>query len=449
MGDLAKALAAKQEARAFGNRAWHQAASSTGAIAQDLVAAQIGLYRPNDVVARELPTLIRRVQWGVDNLAWIARAADVLAQNWIGWGWESVIQTPDGRADDRLTARWQAWQAGPVDVTSGASFGVLQTLVAHAIFTTGEAVIERTADGLHVWGGDWIDPLALDQDKRIVCGVEFDPRGREVALHVADPSAGSTSLRQLRGSTERRRIERANYVRARRVMPSMQVRTAPSIHRALPDALQLSQIERFVAARTKVAAAASWFLKPPPSFAVSTAPVLPSEMEAGSALTLPAGWDMTVPELPTAEPLSAVAQYLTRKIAAVADITYAALTGDLSEASFSSERMGWIEMQRGISLMQWQVLEPAFSQVARWWMSAQGVDPTSRLVEWTPPRREIVDPSREIGAAVQAIDRGLISVPEWHAQHGYRTDVVLRQRAEYARKAAELGLDGAAASVAE
>jgi capsid protein len=120
-----------------------------------------------------------------------------------------------------------------------------------------------------------------------------------------------------------------------------------------------------------------------------------------------------------------------RRIAAGLGLSYEALTGDLSETNFSSGRMGWLEMQRTIEHSRWHVHIPQFCDgIAAWWAERAvqaGIDARETTWRWTPPRREVVDPSREYPAMRDAMRAGIFALPEVHRSLGYETADVLAE----------------------
>ena len=52
----------------------------------------------------------------------------------------------------------------------------------------------------------------------------------------------------------------------------------------------------------------------------------------------------------------------------------------------------------------------------------EGIQP-----QWTPPRRELIDPDKEIGATIKAVRSGLMSLSEAIREYGYDPEEVLRE----------------------
>lgn len=79
--------------------------------------------------------------------------------------------------------------------------------------------------------------------------------------------------------------------------------------------------------------------------------------------------------------------------------------------------MGWLHFARRVDVWQWRMLIPQLCVgVWRWFMEAQALLPGGVLedvkAEWTPPRREMVDPKSEIEAVKQRLRNGLVTWPD-------------------------------------
>lgn len=83
--------------------------------------------------------------------------------------------------------------------------------------------------------------------------------------------------------------------------------------------------------------------------------------------------------------------------------------------------------------MRVQVLE----RLGRWFFGAAGLagyDTTDAYIKWTYPRREMIDPTKEIPAMGKAIRLGLTSLARTHASLGYDSDEILGEIEESNKK---------------
>jgi capsid protein len=129
-------------------------------------------------------------------------------------------------------------------------------------------------------------------------------------------------------------------------------------------------------------------------------------------------------------------------------ITYAQLTGDMSQANFASNRMGLIEFRALIEQEQWLHLVPQVLQpIRKWWREAaalanvqlgdQGAD------AYTMPAKPQVDPLKDAMTAKETIRGGGMTLSEWLREKGTTLDAYIAERqAELAKlKEADLVLD--------
>jgi len=125
--------------------------------------------------------------------------------------------------------------------------------------------------------------------------------------------------------------------------------------------------------------------------------------------------------------------------------TYESLTSDLSEVNFSSARMGWIEANRNYDAWREGILIQQFlSHVVedfKMMMELRGT-PVSDQVKFQhiAPKREMIDPTKEIPATVAKIRAGLSNLPSEIAALGEDPDQVMDVWAKSQEQQEKLGL---------
>jgi lambda family phage portal protein len=173
---------------------------------------------------------------------------------------------------------------------------------------------------------------------------------------------------------------------------------------------------------------------------------LAETLEPGAIELLPPGRDIKFATPPSADGYSDYVKMLLHKIAAGYGITYEALTSDLSQVNYSSGRMGWLEFQRNIETWRWQILIPQMCDpIWRWFVEAAGAGrPQNPLADvsivWTPPRREMIDPTKEYPATRDAIRSGLKTWSEAVRELGEDPEAVLAELQADAQRLSELGI---------
>ena len=153
---------------------------------------------------------------------------------------------------------------------------------------------------------------------------------------------------------------------------------------------------------------------------------------------------MTFSNPPATEGYADYTKVSLRAVAAGLGVPYEALTGDLSKFDFFSGRMGWLECQRSLATWQWAIFIPQFcGAVATWMIEAlevAGQDVTGVTVRWTPPGREMINPSDEVTSSRDAIRVGGKTILQWARERGEDPDPFLAEAKADFEKLDALGL---------
>jgi len=132
-------------------------------------------------------------------------------------------------------------------------------------------------------------------------------------------------------------------------------------------------------------------------------------------------------------------------IAAGFRVPYSLMTGDLSQANFSSTRAGLNEFRRMVEQVQWQTVIPMFCEpIWRWFVLAaqtQGMLPDGEIpAEWGPPKFESVNPLQDVQADLLEVRAGFSTLPQQIARRGYDPAEIIAEWADFAAKADAAGL---------
>lgn len=111
-------------------------------------------------------------------------------------------------------------------------------------------------------------------------------------------------------------------------------------------------------------------------------------------------------------------------IAAGFRVPYSLMTGDLSQANFSSNRAGLNEFRRMVDQVQWQIIIPMFCErIWDWFCDAAfvaGLIETADVpVEWAPPKFESVNPKQDAETDLIEVRAGFASRSQMIAKRGY------------------------------
>jgi lambda family phage portal protein len=150
-------------------------------------------------------------------------------------------------------------------------------------------------------------------------------------------------------------------------------------------------------------------------------------LEPGIIEHLPPGRDVKFANPPGVEGYLDFSRVSLRAVGAgLLGLPYEVLTGDLSNVSFISGRLGRIGFNRSVSTIQWLTFIPQFCEgAARWFLDAAaliGENVEGVYFEWTTPRIEMTDPASEVPAIRDAIRSGQMNLSEAIRERGIDPD---------------------------
>lgn len=418
---------------------------------------------PRAEIAPAAAALRARARDLVRNNAYAERGVRALVANCIGTGLIPKIETPSKRLKARLDDAASRW----MDTVKCDADGLhdlygLQALAWRATVEGGEAFIRRrprTANfarshgaplQLQVLEAEFLDRTktgdTLSGDGRTIDGIEYDRYGRRLAYWLFD----SHPLDGVFAGSVSRRVDADDVIHLYRVdRPGQQSGVtwfAPVVVRFR----DFSDYQDAQLVRQKVAACFAVF----EINADETTPGLISSdaaqetnlesLSPGLYERLPPGRDIKFASPPPADDQGYVADQL-RAISAGLGVPYEVLTNDLSNVNFSSGRMGWLEFQRAISQYQQQLIIPRMlDRIGAWFVEGWGLynsAATDRVrVTWTPPRREMIDPSREVKPLREMFDLRMTSLSEIIRQTGRDPEAVFAEIAEEREVLERLGI---------
>lgn len=392
----------------------------------------------------------------VRNNPWAARAVQAIVSNTVGYGITAKIA-----GNDTFKAKWKAWADTKIcDADGRHDLYGLQALIMRTVAESGECLVRRRVrrleDGLPVpLQLQVIEPDYLDQSNTqtypsgayTVQGVQFSPFGKREGYWLYQDHPGDATMRSL----ESRFVPASEVAHICRIDRPGQVRGVPWGAPAMLTLRDLDDYEDAYLFRQKLAncqVGAIYDTREvgvdPLNLPAYTAPELGETMEPGRYDFLPAGKDIKFNTPPSAGDYGPFTRDVLLRVAAAYGITFQALTGDLSSVNFSSGRMGWLEMSRNIDAWRWQMLIPqGCAVIADWFVEMArmaGINTNGVSLEWTPPRREMIDPVKETAAFRDAVRAGQMPLSEVHRQMGEDSDQVLAEYADVNKKLDALGL---------
>jgi lambda family phage portal protein len=413
---------------------------------------------PNADIRTAWRLLTRRHQDLVDSNPWANRAVRVITNNWVGDG---IIGSPQG-GSRRYADAWNDWaDSVECDFNGKLNWYGLQALIARTTAVRGSCLIRRRFDlsmqdrglvglQLQVLEPDFLD-FSKDDGSRIKFGQQYDRDGRLEGYWIRQTHPGETEWNGVRISSEF--VPASEIIHTYEVNRPGQCIGVPFGSAVLLHLRDIDDITQAMLLKTKIAACFTAFVYSNEPSDLATTTALTETLEPGAIEILPDGKQISFSNPPQSPDYTSHQKHHLHAVAAAYGITFESLTGILSDVNFSSARMGWLEMHRNLAAWRWnisvpQVMDPVhrwFNEVAR---VAQIRGP--RKIIWTPPRRELVDPAKEIKALIEGVRAGFFSLSEIQRSLGYIPSEVMgeleKDIADARQKGLMLSVDGMAGS---
>lgn len=361
------------------------------------------------------------------NNPYASRGADAVVNNTIGTG--ILPQAKDTVRERLLIAHADSTEC---DADGKHDLYGLQRLAMRTVVVSGEVIIRRrwrkASDGLSVpFQMQVLEPDYLDHQKEgvtsagnvIVQGVEFDQLGRIRGYWLFNQHPGSMTAFQLK-RFQSKFVPAKDVIHMFRSDRPGQVRGVPWLAPVMVRLQDFSDYEHAQLVRQKIAACFAAFTRDMDDIEDVDADPNADEGEFLDEFTpgmiehLGPGKDITFANPPQTNDYEPYTRVSLRAVASTLGVTYEAITGDLTKTNFSSGRMGWLEMSRSIDVNRSGMFIPQFCRgYERWFEEAiqigLGRAASSKKWTWTAPRREMIDPTREIPAVIKEVRAGLRS----------------------------------------
>lgn len=353
-----------------------------------------------------------------------------------------------------LNSRWTAW-TDEADADGLGDAYALQALMVRRMIVDGEAfaLTMATAAGLRVRviAPEQVDAsltCLLANGGRIISGVEFDAAGVRVAYHIFKEQPGlglGVRLTPVRVPAE-------DVIHLFRQDFPGQVR---GLSWFAPVLMRLADLDEWHGAqltRQKVGALHTGFVTsmdagvPYPTEAQGDIAI--GGLEPGAMVVLPPGKDVRFSEPPAiSDEANAFGKITLHEIAAGLGLPYEVF-GDLSSVNYSSIRAGLVEWHRRIEMIQhstvaFQALRPMWRRWAALEVLSGRIGGTveeALACTWITPKRQWVDPSKDVAAEIAAIGAGLMSRREAVAARGLDIEEMDSEIATDQARAQALGL---------
>jgi len=405
-----------------------------------------------------IPILRDRARDLCRNNPYANRAKGLIATNIVGSGIMPNL------GEGAFGEKWKEWsETTACDYDGQLTFAGIQKMVTEATVESGEILVKRI-----LVPNDPVFPLKLqliesdmlpmdrvsltkNNNNRIVQGIELNSKNQRVAYHLYDTHPGGVAEELIKSTFSTKRIPERDIAHIFRQDRPGQFRGVTWYHAVMIILKELDEYQDAQLVRQKIASMFAGFVKDYEDNGLGDHDDAEDSddfcnLSPGTIEELAPGKDIVFSNPPGVH--DSYRDYISsvlHGIAAGLGVSYESLTGDLSEINFSSARMGWLEMHRNFECWRQTVINPKLnSKVYKWFSDvalSQGLSQGfEKRVTWTSPKRDMIDPTKEVPAKIKAIRAGLISPSDAIREQGKNPDDHFAQVAKDFEKMDTLGL---------
>tara|TARA_R110002073_G_scaffold120601_2_gene262649 strand:- start:93 stop:1577 length:1485 start_codon:yes stop_codon:yes gene_type:complete len=399
------------------------------------------------------PTLRARARDAVRNDGFARRAANIMTESAIGNG---IVPTADTGKDalDRAINDAFLQHVEECDASGDGDYYSQQDLACQTIIESGDVLVRRRrrreADGLAIpvqmqlLEPDHLDLARLSNGTNdVVSGIELDKLNRRLAYWLYSQHPGETGVHRPMSFTSTR-IPADQIAHAFVKRRPGQLSGVPWLATALVDMRDLSELENAKLVQQKVEACFAAFVT---SNDPSDPPLLGEEstdddgrletLEPGMIEYLETGEDI---KFASPTPTSGHPEYVRsrlHRIATACDMPYMLLTGDVSQANWSSYKAGIVPFKGTIRRIQKRTLIPQYCRPSwRWFIDAAflagRIGELDYSVTWTLPGFEPIDRLKEAAADQMEARIGKTSMQDIIRASGGNPDRVIADFTKWA-----------------
>jgi lambda family phage portal protein len=403
---------------------------------------------PNTEIGPALSLLRDRSRDLVRNNGYASSGLEKLVAYQVGTGIVPRSMTGDPTADKAANDAWDEW-ARKADLTCRLDVYGLQALVARSRAEAGEGLAllvplganetrrrqQRVGLAVQILEPDHLDVTydeVLPGGRQIRQGVEMDAAGTPVGYWLNENHPGEYEI-AFRPGFARRRFDAGRMLHLYRQDRPGQLRGVPDLASVMLKLRQLDDLEDATLQQAVVQACVAAFVTSDAESSKGPLEGINSRTGAQEKVIRPGMTERLLPgesvEFLTPSPngqFDALSRHQLRVIAEGFGLTYDLLTGDLSQANYSSLRAGRLAFKRRLEQAQWLTIIPRFCQPV-WDAFVQAAQLAGVLppragpwpVEWAPPRFEMVDPLKDTLAIEKQLRLGLTTWGQAVAEMGW------------------------------
>lgn len=423
----------------------------------------VGSSSADGEIGASLATMRDRARDLCRNNPLAKRIVDVLTTLIVGDGIVGTPNTGDAALDARVLELWEAWQA-ECDSEGDFDFAGMQDLAIRSMLESGEVLCRfrgrRLSDGLTIpLQLQMIEPDLIDGSQNgiidgdtVRLGVRYDGLDRRSAYYLYRTHPGDT----------------VNFDRSVSLVPASEVmhlfvKTRPGQSRGVTwlapvmvAVRDLGDMQDAMLFREKINACITNYITRAEGYEGEDDPETDSQgrtistVEPGVSTNLRPGEEVVDAKTPGAESkYTEFVQTSERFIAIGAGLTYDQLTGDMTQANFSSLKAADRIQRRQITAFQWKLAIPRFCQPV-WDRFIEEAVALRKLpdrgeagypVRWLPPSHEPVDRVDDLDADILEMSVGLKTWSQAVQERGWAPPDQAKDVAADKEMLAKLGID--------
>ena len=403
------------------------------------------------------------------NNDYVARYLNLVETNIIGEGvkLQAKTRTNRGKLDMRVNRiierEFKNWTYAENCSRDGRlDWEDIQRLVARSVARDGEVIVRIVRGNdfkIALYDADFLDYQlnreATKENNAIIQGIELDRAGKPVAYYLwkMPPNKVPSIFGMPTKSPNINQYERVlaeDIIHIYKSDRPNQIRGATWLAPVMIHLLMLNRYERAEMRAAEIAASKVGYYKTPTGDYLDDEDNaegygLPSSIGGVGFTELPAGTELAM--LDPNHPVSAYSDYVAgvlRGVATGLNVTYHALSSDLTSVNFSSIRAGTIEERD--NWRKWQqfyvchLIRPIFAAWLEFNRGRLGLTNTAADATFVPRGWSWVDPVKELQSHQMAYELGVTSLSAIAASQGKDLEEVFDQRAKEKELMAEFGL---------
>jgi len=395
------------------------------------------------------------------NNAYMRRYLQLLQSNVVGkkgFNYQSKAMGMDGGLDsagnemiEQAFARWS--KLGNCTVDGRLSFVDAQKMVIEGLARDGEVfLIKHRGSSFHdSFALEFIEPDQVDEEKserlpngnEVRMGVELDKFRRPIAYHLLTYHPGDYDFTTLTRSAKHVRIPADRVIHIYVPRRAGQTRGEPWAASAMSSIKQLDGWrEASIVAARMGASKMGFFTSPSGDGFVADdmdnhVPIM--DADPGTFHQLPTGVDFKAfdPQYPTSE-FDSFHKAVLKGVASGLGVSYTSLANDLEATSYSSIRQGALEERDYYQNVQQMMIDHFVRPVFEAWLTSAmemntfGIpyakfDKFANAAEFRGRSWNWVDPQKEMAAAINGLNAGILSLQDVASNYGKDTEELLSQ----------------------